>query len=646
MTESRSRWARFFSLLSAFLIALSASACAADKVLEASRLDQGVVWLGQYFAVLEDPGQALTLADVLRPEVARRFAVSQATSYGFSRSAFWLRLPLRNASDHPVERMLEIRFPLISSIQFYRPMADGSYQALVTGNATPFSTRPYPNRLFVFPLTLPAYSEQVVYLRLQSVGAMIVLAKLWEPQTFHDHERIDYIAQAWYFGIATAMILFNLLLFIALRDVVYLLYSGFAISKVLAIFGTNGLAKEFFWPDTTLWSNMAVGISYAVMLAAWLMFMQRMLNTRDNVPRMDWVIKGFIGILLLFVFGLAYSYPIFILPATLFYFATGIMILFVSFYCAVFQRQRMAMFFLLASGVFMTNVLMTLLFANNRVPSIIFSMYQSQPAPVTYALQIGSAMEMLLLAFALAYRFNLIRSQAIQDVNQVNASLAARLAAREAELTQSHEKLRGIEHRQTLSDERQRLMQDMHDGLGSALISALRVVENGKIGEGEVAQVLKGCIDDLKLAIDSMEPVERDLLLLLATLRYRLAPRLESTGISLHWEVQDVPELDWLDPKNSLHILRILQEAFTNIIKHTQASEIHVATRIEKNGVVVIISDNGKGFDMESALQNGGKGLSNQLRRAKSIGANIHWTSTHEGTCLSLWLPQFAIELV
>ena len=644
MAESRLRWAGFFALLSAFLIAHSASAFAADKVLEASRLDQEVVWLGQYFAVLEDPGRALTLADVMRPEFARRFAVSQAaaSSYGFTRSAYWLRLTIRNASDQPVERMLEISFPLISSIQFHRPMADGSYQSQVTGNSTPFSTRPYPNRLFVFPLTLPANSEQVVYLRFQSVGAMIVGGNLWEPQAFHDHERIDYIAQAWFFGIATAMILFNLLLFFALRDIVYLQYTVFAICTVFAISATNGLAKEFFWPNTALWSNIANGISYAAMLVAWLLFMRCMLNTRVNVPRTDRMIQWFIGILLVFAFGLAYSYPTFILPATLFYFATGIMMLSVSFYCAALQRQPMALFFLLASGVFMTNILLAMLFANNLVPSLFTSMYQVQRGLITYALQIGSAMEMLLLAFALAYRFNLIRSQAIQDVKQVNASLAARLAAREAELTESHEKLRGIEHHQTLSEERQRLMQDMHDGLGSALISALRVVENGKIGEGEVAQVLKGCIDDLKLAIDSMEPVERDLLLLLATLRYRLTPRLESTGISLHWEVQDVPALDWLDPKNSLHILRILQEAFTNIIKHTQASEIHVATRIEKNGVVVSITDNGAGFDLESALQNGGKGLSNQLRRAKSIGANIHWTSTHEGTCLSLWLPQFA----
>ncbi|HEY8887362.1 MAG TPA: ATP-binding protein, partial [Gallionella sp.] len=228
---------------------------------------------------------------------------------------------------------------------------------------------------------------------------------------------------------------------------------------------------------------------------------------------------------------------------------------------------------------------------------------------------------------------------AIEDVKQVNASLAMRLQAREAELTESHERLREIEHRQTLSQERQRLVQDMHDGLGSSLISALRVVERGQLDEAEVAEVLKGCIDDLKLAIDSMEPVEADLLLLLATLRFRLGPRLESTGIALRWEIEDVPALNWLNPRNALHILRILQEAFTNIIKHTHATEIRVATRFENDYVMVTITDNGQGFAVENALKSGGKGLSNQLRRAESIGAQISWDSNDTGTCLTLKLP-------
>jgi signal transduction histidine kinase len=203
-------------------------------------------------------------------------------------------------------------------------------------------------------------------------------------------------------------------------------------------------------------------------------------------------------------------------------------------------------------------------------------------------------------------------------------------------------RLREIAHRQILSDERQRLTQDMHDGLGSSLVSALRVVQSGHMGEADVAEVLKGCIDDLKLAIDSMEPVEADLLLLLATLRFRLGPRLASAGIALRWEVVDVPALNWLDPRNALHILRILQEAFANILKHTEASEIRVATGVENGGVTVTIADNGPGFSLDTALEKGGKGLHNQQRRAQSIGGVIRWQSDHHGTVMTLWLPESA----
>jgi signal transduction histidine kinase len=228
---------------------------------------------------------------------------------------------------------------------------------------------------------------------------------------------------------------------------------------------------------------------------------------------------------------------------------------------------------------------------------------------------------------------------AIDEVKQVNAGLAQRLQSREAELLQIHRGQREAAHRQTLTDERQRMMQDMHDGMGSSLRTALLEVEKGQISVTTVADVLKGCIDDLKLAIDAMEPVQADLLLLLATLRFRLGPRLENAGLTLRWEIEDVPALDWIDPRNALHILRILQEAFTNIIKHTQATEIRVATGVDKGCVVVRVTDNGQGFDVAQGLGSKGRGLGNQIRRAESIGAEILWDSGTEGTRLTLRLP-------
>ncbi|WP_411877769.1 ATP-binding protein [Polaromonas sp. YR568] len=229
---------------------------------------------------------------------------------------------------------------------------------------------------------------------------------------------------------------------------------------------------------------------------------------------------------------------------------------------------------------------------------------------------------------------------ALATVEQLNSGLEESLKNRETELAASYQRLREVEQRETLSQERQRLTQDMHDGLGSSLVSALRVVEGGRLSEADVAEVLKGCIDDLKLTIDSLEPVEADLLLLLATLRFRLGPRLAGAGISLRWEISDVPPLDWLDPRNALHILRILQEAFTNTLKHTRATQIRVMTGAEDGHVSVIIADNGGGFDIGQALAKGGKGLANQQRRAQAIGAEILLHSSNAGTTLTLRLPE------
>lgn len=227
--------------------------------------------------------------------------------------------------------------------------------------------------------------------------------------------------------------------------------------------------------------------------------------------------------------------------------------------------------------------------------------------------------------------------EALETATNAKADLARRLAQREAELTASHAKLREVERRELLHQERQRLMQDMHDGMGSTLVGALRVVENNRAAEIDLAGILRGCIDDLKLTIDSMEPVETDLLLLLATLRFRLQPRLEAAGVKLTWTAGEIPPLDWLDQRHALHILRILQEAFTNILKHAGASEAAVSVTANGGQVEIRVRDDGRGFQPQSVA--GGRGLANQRHRAAAIGGSVVWEATEQGACLLLVLP-------
>ncbi len=229
--------------------------------------------------------------------------------------------------------------------------------------------------------------------------------------------------------------------------------------------------------------------------------------------------------------------------------------------------------------------------------------------------------------------------KAVNAVHSSNEVLAQRLSIKEEELRGSYERLREVERSQTLAEERRRITQDMHDGLGSSLHTALRAVQRGRADADVVADILRGCIDDLYLTIDSMEPDQTDLLVLMGTLRHRLSPRLQQAGLALEWEVQDVPALPWLDPRKAQHIMRIIQEALSNSLRHAGATSLKVRTMVDGAGVCVQLSDNGQGYDVQAALSQGGRGMQHQRRRAESVGARIAWHSDGHGSSTTLWLP-------
>ncbi len=239
--------------------------------------------------------------------------------------------------------------------------------------------------------------------------------------------------------------------------------------------------------------------------------------------------------------------------------------------------------------------------------------------------------------------------RAIDQHEALSNSLAERLAQREAELNANHARLRELERDQALVGERQRLMHDMHDGLGSALLTTLAAVERGQLPQLAVAEALRNCVEDLRLVIDSLEPMEHNLVTLLATIRYRLGPRLEAAGLSLVWDVQDLPELPWLEAPGVLHLLRLLQEALTNALKHARATQISVSTLTLADGVEVRIEDNGLGFEPDGVnVGTRGRGLRSMVQRARRLGGELQLTSgPGQGTCLRLILPlahQAAVE--
>ncbi|RYE87436.1 MAG: sensor histidine kinase [Oxalobacteraceae bacterium] len=227
---------------------------------------------------------------------------------------------------------------------------------------------------------------------------------------------------------------------------------------------------------------------------------------------------------------------------------------------------------------------------------------------------------------------------ALRGVERANEELAQRLHDRSVELRDQHDKLREVERSQALLLERQRIMQDMHDGLGSSLLSAMVAVEQGTMQQEQVVDVLRECVDDLRLVIDSLEPVGHDLVSLLATMRYRLGKRLQLGGLKLEWDVHDLPPLEWLEPPDALHVLRLMQEALTNALKHARATRVRVVTRDLGRKVEIRVEDDGEGFDIATIEQ--GRGLRGQQRRAKQLGGTLRVDSSPgHGTVVTLRLP-------
>jgi signal transduction histidine kinase len=175
--------------------------------------------------------------------------------------------------------------------------------------------------------------------------------------------------------------------------------------------------------------------------------------------------------------------------------------------------------------------------------------------------------------------------------------------------------------------------------LGAHLVAAIHHLQSSNFNRKNTLNLLESGLRDLQLTIDSLEPSEQDLTTLLGAFRYRIADNMRSAGIRLHWVIdEDIPPIPYLDARNCLHVLRIVQEIFTNILKHANASEVSLHVSRGPKYVGVHIQDNGVGFVLERSQH--GRGLKNLKQRASALGGSIDiHAEAGQGTRFLLKLP-------
>lgn len=239
-------------------------------------------------------------------------------------------------------------------------------------------------------------------------------------------------------------------------------------------------------------------------------------------------------------------------------------------------------------------------------------------------------------------------ASALRDAEALNRGLERRVEEKHRELELSYEARRALERERLLGEERERLVREMHDGLGGQLVSLLSLVEAGGDPDPRVSAAVRAALDDMRLVIHSLDPALQNLTGALGAARSRFEPALASSGVALEWRAGDLPKTPWLGPQDYLQVLRIVQEALVNAVRHSRATRVAVrtGTGADEHGrpcLVIEVCDDGRGVDPAAAARPGARGLRHMRERAARLAGSLRVEpldpARGTGTRIALWLP-------
>jgi signal transduction histidine kinase len=246
---------------------------------------------------------------------------------------------------------------------------------------------------------------------------------------------------------------------------------------------------------------------------------------------------------------------------------------------------------------------------------------------------LGTYPKPLFLAFLIAVLMRRM-GVSLDRVDRANETLNMKLAEREAELAILSRKERIEAGHLIREQERHRLTHDLHDGISGHLASIIALSE--RAGDKSIEQAAREALNDLRLVIYSLDLGDRELPLALANFRERLIPQLQRLGVELDWSIAGLPDVSGVTPGNALAVLRIVQEAITNALKHGPARKINIRGALSADGMVAITVENdGRAFVEE----NNGHGLDNMRRRAQQLHGRLILESLSQGAKVTLLLP-------
>jgi PAS domain S-box-containing protein len=396
--------------------------------------------LSRSFAWLEDPGGRLSLHDV--QAAAARFqpmpAGGPGANFGLTRSVIWMRIELRPPPDANPRWLVEVGYPPLDRVELYVPDGNGGYQWQVGGDLLPYAARALPHRNHVMPVDLPPAATSTLYLRVNSEGTVSAPVRLWRPAALWQADQLNYAALSLYFGLLIGLLLYNLLLFVSVRDIGYLIYVGFVAAMGLGQLALTGIGYQFIWPEAVWWNSVSppVGLTTAALFG--LAFARNFLSSDVRMRAIDrrLLLPQMVGWALSLTAALTLPYRVSSLLTTVLA-PISVATMVAVGYISIRRGFAGARLFFTAWALLLVGVFTLFLHNTGVLPSNWFT---------SNALLIGSALEMVLLSFALADRINVAR--------RFKEAAQARIAAERAmveTLSRSQQHLKGLlEERETI----------------------------------------------------------------------------------------------------------------------------------------------------------------------------------------------------
>lgn len=329
---------------------------------------------------------------------------------GITHPAHWFSLRIENAGRSEQDLIFELNYALLDQVQFYLLDPDGQVlDQKVAGDRLKLTDRSIRIKNPAFPIRLPADSARYVLLRIETLGTLTLTPRIWQTGAFIERISQEQYVFGLYYGMILMMIIYNLFMLHALRERVFLTYVVYLCIYSVFQMALNGLAYEFFWSESPIWSNYAIPITGCLSLLAGLEFTDAYLNLKTQAPplhRLGLVMK--VMVLGLLLMSVVWDYAellkyVSLLGATCFLFWL------VSGFHGIVKGYRPALYFSFAWTVFCVGLVILSLRNLGWLPSNFLTLYGAQ---------IGSCLEMIVLSIGITDRINQERRERLRAKEQ------------------------------------------------------------------------------------------------------------------------------------------------------------------------------------------------------------------------------------